>query len=81
MQKRLAAFEAGHDHDSADFHEVQSRFDHLGGFAPGSRIAAAFVEHDILLVEGTGHAGVGAVVIGVSSDTLDNAHSGVRNQR
>ncbi|MBI5386093.1 MAG: ABC-F family ATP-binding cassette domain-containing protein [Verrucomicrobia bacterium] len=32
LQKRLKAFEAGHDHDSADFHEVQSRFEQLGGY-------------------------------------------------
>ncbi len=32
LQRRLKQFEAGHDHDSADFHEVQARFDHLGGY-------------------------------------------------
>ena len=30
--KRLKAFDAGHDHDSADFHEVQDRFAALGGY-------------------------------------------------
>jgi ATP-binding cassette subfamily F protein 3 len=32
LRRRVRAFEAGHDHDSADFHEVQAHFDHLGGF-------------------------------------------------
>ena len=33
LQARLKTFEAGHDHDSADYHEVQARFDQLGGYA------------------------------------------------
>ncbi len=32
LQRRMKAFEAGHDHESADFHEVQARFDELGGY-------------------------------------------------
>ena len=32
LQQRLKAFASGHDHDSTDFHDVQSRFDHLGGY-------------------------------------------------
>jgi len=31
LQKRLRQFEADHESDSADFHDVQSRFEHLGG--------------------------------------------------
>ena len=33
LQQRLKAFEAGHDHDSSDFHEVQARFESLGGYS------------------------------------------------
>ena len=32
LQRRMKAFDAGHDHDSHDFHEVQARFDELGGY-------------------------------------------------
>jgi ATP-binding cassette subfamily F protein 3 len=32
LRKRLKQFESAHDHDSSDFHEVQSEFDHLGGY-------------------------------------------------
>ena len=32
LQQRMKAFDAGHDHDSEDFHEVQARFDELGGY-------------------------------------------------
>src|SRR5271156_1181899 len=32
LQRRLKAFEAGHDAESHDFHEVQARFDELGGY-------------------------------------------------
>jgi|APGre2960657505_1045072.scaffolds.fasta_scaffold00822_5 ATP-binding cassette subfamily F protein 3 len=32
LQKRIKAFNAGHDQDSEDFHEVQARFDELGGY-------------------------------------------------
>jgi ATP-binding cassette subfamily F protein 3 len=32
LQRRLKAFEAGHDTESHDFHEVQARFDELGGY-------------------------------------------------
>jgi len=32
LRRRLKAFEEGHDHDSADFHEVQAHFDQLGGY-------------------------------------------------
>jgi ATP-binding cassette subfamily F protein 3 len=32
LQRRLKAFEAGHDIESHDFHEVQARFDALGGY-------------------------------------------------
>ncbi len=32
LQKRMRAFEAGHDHDSNDYHDVQARFDELGGY-------------------------------------------------
>src|SRR5271154_6698651 len=32
LQRRLKAFEAGHDAESEDFHEVQARFDELGGY-------------------------------------------------
>ncbi|MBM3838925.1 MAG: ABC-F family ATP-binding cassette domain-containing protein [Verrucomicrobia bacterium] len=32
LRKRLKHFESDHDQDSADFHEVQSEFDHLGGY-------------------------------------------------
>ena len=32
LQRRLKAFEAGHDTESHDFHEVQARFDALGGY-------------------------------------------------
>ena len=32
LKRRLAAFEAGHDAESHDFHEVQARFDALGGY-------------------------------------------------
>lgn len=32
LKKRLRAFEAGHDADSADFHEVMGRFEALGGY-------------------------------------------------
>jgi ATP-binding cassette subfamily F protein 3 len=32
LQRRLKLFEAGHDTESHDFHEVQSRFDELGGY-------------------------------------------------
>jgi ATP-binding cassette subfamily F protein 3 len=32
LQRRLKLFEAGHDADSHDFHEVQARFDELGGY-------------------------------------------------
>ena len=32
LQRRLKLFEAGHDTDSHDFHEVQARFDELGGY-------------------------------------------------
>src|SRR5882724_4828832 len=32
LQRRLKLFEAGHDADSPDFHEVQARFDELGGY-------------------------------------------------
>ena len=32
LQHRLKAFEAGHDTESHDFHEVQARFDELGGY-------------------------------------------------
>ncbi len=31
LRKRLRQFEAGHESDSVDFHEIQSRFEHLGG--------------------------------------------------
>jgi ATP-binding cassette, subfamily F, member 3 len=37
LRDRLRAFEAGHDHDSADFHEVRSRFEQLGGFTLEAR--------------------------------------------
>jgi ATP-binding cassette subfamily F protein 3 len=33
LYRRLRQFEAGHDQESVDFHEVQSRFEHLGGYA------------------------------------------------
>src|SRR5271170_4455078 len=32
LQRRLKAFEAGHDAESHDFHEVQARFDEVGGY-------------------------------------------------
>jgi len=32
LQRRLKLFDAGHDTDSPDFHEVQARFDELGGY-------------------------------------------------
>jgi ATP-binding cassette subfamily F protein 3 len=32
LQRRMKAFEAGHDTESHDFHEVQARFDALGGY-------------------------------------------------
>ena len=32
LQRRLKAFEAGHDTESEDFHEVQARYDELGGY-------------------------------------------------
>ena len=32
LQRRLKAFEAGHDTESHDFHEIQARFDELGGY-------------------------------------------------
>ncbi len=32
LQAQLRRFEAGHDHESADFHEVQSRYESLGGY-------------------------------------------------
>ena len=32
LRRRLKAFEGGHDHDSTDFHEVQARFEALGGY-------------------------------------------------
>jgi len=32
LQRRMRAFDAGHDTDSHDFHEVQARFDELGGY-------------------------------------------------
>src|SRR5882762_6624019 len=32
LQRRLKLFEAGHDTESHDFHEVQARFDELGGY-------------------------------------------------
>ena len=32
LQRRLKAIEAGHDTESHDFHEVQARFDELGGY-------------------------------------------------
>ena len=32
LQRRLKAFEMGHDIESHDFHEVQARFDALGGY-------------------------------------------------
>src|SRR5881397_1465884 len=32
LQRRMKAFEAGHDAESHDFHEVQARFDELGGY-------------------------------------------------
>jgi ATP-binding cassette, subfamily F, member 3 len=52
LRRRLQHFEAGHDHDSADFHEVQSRFEHLGGYAleaPARKILAglSFRESDV----------------------------------
>ena len=32
LQRRLKAFEAGHNTESEDFHEVQARYDELGGY-------------------------------------------------
>jgi ATP-binding cassette subfamily F protein 3 len=32
LKRRLRAFEAGHDADSHDFHEVMARFEELGGY-------------------------------------------------
>ena len=32
LQRRLKAFEAGHDEESDDYHEVQARYDELGGY-------------------------------------------------
>ncbi len=32
LQKRMKAFDAGHDHESNDYHDVQARFDELGGY-------------------------------------------------
>ena len=32
LRRRLKAFEDGHDHDSTDFHDVQARFEALGGY-------------------------------------------------
>jgi ATP-binding cassette subfamily F protein 3 len=32
LQRRLKAFDAGHDAESHDFHDVQARFDALGGY-------------------------------------------------
>ena len=32
LQRRLKAFEAGHDTESHDYHEVQARYDELGGY-------------------------------------------------
>ncbi len=32
LQRRMKAFDAGHDSESADFHAVQSRFEALGGY-------------------------------------------------
>jgi ATP-binding cassette subfamily F protein 3 len=32
LQRRMKAFEAGHDTESHDFHDVQARFDALGGY-------------------------------------------------
>ncbi len=32
LQRRLKAFEGGHDTESHDFHDVQTRFDALGGY-------------------------------------------------
>jgi ATP-binding cassette subfamily F protein 3 len=37
LRRRVRAFQAGHDHDSADFREVKARFDHLGGFQLDAR--------------------------------------------
>src|SRR5712671_83100 len=32
LQRRLKAFEAGHDAESHDYHDVQARYDELGGY-------------------------------------------------
>lgn len=32
LQRRIKQFEAGHDTDSHDFHEVQAQFDEIGGY-------------------------------------------------
>lgn len=32
LQRRMKGFDAGHDTDSHDFHEVQARFDEVGGY-------------------------------------------------
>ena len=32
LQRRMRRFDAGHDTDSHDFHDVQARFDELGGY-------------------------------------------------
>ncbi|MFH0908490.1 MAG: ABC-F family ATP-binding cassette domain-containing protein [bacterium] len=32
LQRRIKLFEAGHDTDSHDFHEVQAKFDEIGGY-------------------------------------------------
>ncbi len=43
LQSRLKAFEAGHDHDSADYHNVQSRFDQLGGYTLEAKAAKILI--------------------------------------
>jgi len=51
LQQRLKAHEAGHDHDSSDYHEAESRFEHLGGYTLESKASTilaglGFRQHD-----------------------------------
>jgi ATP-binding cassette, subfamily F, member 3 len=51
LRRRLAELAAGHDHDPADAHEAQARFDQMGGYALEARakkilIGLAFRESD-----------------------------------
>ncbi len=51
LQRRMKAFDAGHDSESDDFHTVQARFDALGGYRLGPKAKSvlrglAFRERD-----------------------------------